>query len=119
MSEFSEVFPKDLPGISPKWEIDFCINFLANTNPILIPPYRMASTELKELKTQLKDLLDKVFIIPSISPWGIPVLSVKKKDGSLRMCIDYCQLNKVRIKKKYPLFRIDDFFDQLQREIYF
>ena len=74
---------------------------------------------MKELKAQLKDLLDKVFIRPSISPWGAPVLFVKKKDGSLRLCIDYHQLNKVTIKNKYPLPRIDDLFDQLQEASYF
>ena len=73
----------------------------------------MAPAELKELKEQLKDLLDKGFIRPSKSPWGAPVLFVRKKDGSLRMCIDYRQLNKVTIKNRYPLPRIDDLFDQL------
>jgi len=71
----------------------------------------MAPAELKELKEQLKDLLDKGFIRPSISPWGAPVLFVRKKDGTLRMCIDYRQLNKVTIKNKYPIPRIDDLFD--------
>ena len=75
----------------------------------------MASLELKELKVQLQDLLDKGFIRPSTSPWGAPVLFVKKKDGSLRLCINYKQLNKVTTKNKYPLTRIDDLFDQLQR----
>ena len=70
-------------------EIDFEIDLLPNTQPISIPPYRMAPAELKELKEQLKDLLDKGFIRPSISPWGVPVLFIKKKDGSLKMCIDY------------------------------
>ena len=88
-------------------------------NPISIPSYRMALEELKELNLQLKDLLDKGFIQPSISPWGTPVLFVKKKDGSLRMCIDYHQLNKVTIKNKYPLPRIGDLFDQLQHASYF
>ena len=74
----------------------------------------MTPAELKELKEQLKDLLNKGFIRPSISPWGAPVLFVKKKDGSLRMCIDYRQLNKVTIKNKYPINRIDDLFDLLQ-----
>ena len=73
----------------------------------------MAPAELKELKEQLKDLLDKGFIRPSVSPWGAPILFVRKKDGSLCMCIDYRQLNKVTIKNKYPLPRIDDLFDQL------
>lgn len=74
----------------------------------------MSISELKELKTQLQELLDKNFIRPSTSPWGAPVLFVKKKDGSLRLCIDYRELNKVTIKNKYPLHRIDDLFDQLQ-----
>ena len=79
----------------------------------------MAPAELKELKEQLKDLLDKGFIRPSVLPWGVPVLFVKKKDGSLRMCIDYRHLNKVTIKNKYPIPRIDDLFDQLQGASHF
>ena len=74
----------------------------------------MAPAELRELKAQLHELLSKGFIRPSASPWGAPVLFVKKKDGSFRMCIDYRQLNKVTVKNKYPLPRIDDLFDQLQ-----
>ncbi|WMV58989.1 hypothetical protein MTR67_052374, partial [Solanum verrucosum] len=100
-------------------EIDFGIDLLPDTQPISIPPYRMAPTELKELKEQLKDLLEKGFIRPSQSPWGAPVLFVKKKDGSLRMCIDYRQLNRVTVKNKYPLPRIDDLFDQLQGASHF
>jgi len=92
----------------------FNIDLLPGTQPLSIPPYRMALTKLKELKEQLKDLLEKGYIRPSTSPWGAPVLFVRKKDGSLRMCIDYRQLNKVTIKNKYPLPRIDDLFDQLQ-----
>ena len=79
--------------------------------PISIPPYRMVPRELKELKTQLQDLVDKGFIRLSVSSWGAPVLFVKKKDGTMRLCIDYQQLNKVTIKNKYPLPRIDDLFD--------
>ena len=74
----------------------------------------MAPVELRELQTQLQELLDKGFIRPSVSPWGAPVLFVKKKDGTLRLCIDYRQLNKVTIRNKYSLPRIDDLFDQLQ-----
>ena len=81
MSEFLEVFPNDLPCISSKWEIDFGIDFLPDTNPISIPPYRMAPAEMKELNVQLKDLLDKGVIKPSISPWGDPFLFLKKKMG--------------------------------------
>lgn len=90
--------------------MEFVIDLLPDTQPISIPPYMMAPVELKELK----DLLEKGFIRPSTSPWGAPVLFVRKKDGLLRMCIDYRQLNKVIIKNKYPLPRIDDLFDQLQ-----
>ncbi|XP_070003695.1 uncharacterized protein [Nicotiana sylvestris] len=112
--EFPEVFPDDLPGLPPERIIDFGIDLMPGTQPISIPPYRMAPAELNELREQLKDLLDKGFIRPSVSPWGAPVLFVKKKDGSLRMCVDYRQLNKVTIKNKDPLPRIDDLFDQLQ-----
>ena len=77
-------------------------------------PCRMAPTELKELKSQLQDLLDKGFIRHSVSPWGAPILFVKKKDGTLRMCIDYRQINKVTVKNKYPLPRFKDLFDQLK-----
>ena len=94
--------------------IDFGIDLLPDTNPISIPPYRMAPAKFKELKSQPKDVLEKFFIRPSISPWGAPILFVKKKDGSLRMFIDYRQLNKVTIKNKYPLPLSDDLFDQLQ-----
>ena len=83
-----------------------------DTKPISIPPYRMVATELKELKLQLKDLTGKGFIQPSISPWGAPLLFGKKKDGTLRMCIDYRYLNKDTIKNKYPLPRIDDLFEE-------
>ena len=109
--EFGDVFPKELPGLPPEREIEFSVELLPGTSPISIAPYRMAPTELKELKAQLQDLLDKGFIRPSTSPWGAPVLFVKKKDGTLRLCIDYRQLNKVTIKNKYPLLMIDDLFD--------
>ncbi|KAH0784217.1 hypothetical protein KY290_003815 [Solanum tuberosum] len=119
VNEFPEVFPEDLPGVPPEREIHFGIDLLPDTQPISIPPYRMAPAELKELKEKLKDLLDKGFIRPSISPWGAPMLFVKKKEGSLRMCIDYRQLNKVTINNKYPIPRIDDMFDQLQGASHF
>ena len=79
----------------------------------------MALAELKELKTQIEDLLDKGFIRPSVSPWGAPVILVKKKDGTMRMCIDYRQLNQVTVKNKYPLPRIDELFNQLQGAQFF
>ncbi|XP_060974481.1 uncharacterized protein LOC133039601 [Cannabis sativa] len=111
--EFPEVFPEDLPGLPPDREVEFIIELAPGTNPISKAPYRMAPNELKELKIQLQEL-DKGFIRPSYSPWGATVLYVKKKDGSMRMCVDYRELNKVTIKNKYPLPRIDDLFDQLQ-----
>ncbi|KAL5570097.1 hypothetical protein UlMin_026672 [Ulmus minor] len=114
VKNFLEVFPEDLPGLPPDREIEFEIELLPGTSPISKAPYRMAPMELKELKEQLQELVDKKFIRPSYSPWGAPVLFVKKKDGTLRMCIDYRELNKVTIKNKYPLPRIDDLFDQLQ-----
>ena len=109
--EFPDVFPEELPGLPPDREIEFYIDVVPSTDPISMPPYIMAPAELKELNEQLKELLDKYFIIPSSSLSGAPVLFVKKKDGSLRLCIDYRQLNKVTIKNKYPLLRIDDLFD--------
>ncbi|KAG8502860.1 hypothetical protein CXB51_000695 [Gossypium anomalum] len=114
VNEFTDVFHEELPSLPPDREVEFVIDVIPGTAPISITPYRMASAKLKELKTQLQELLDKGFIRPSTSHWGTPVLFVKKKDGSLRLCIDYRQLNKVTIKNKYPLPRIDDLFDQLK-----
>ena len=114
VGDFPDVFPDDLPGLPPEREIDFPIDLVPGTAPISLPPYRMAPAELKELKTQLQELVDMGFIRPSISPWGAPVLFVKKKDDIWRLCIDYRQLNKVTIRNRYPLPRIDDLFDQLQ-----
>ena len=111
--DFLDVFPDDLPGLPLEREIDFPIDLVPGTAPISLPPYRMAPAELKELKTQLQELVDRGFIRPSISPWGAPVLFVKKKDDTWRLCIDYRLLNKVTIRNKYPLPRIDDLFDQL------
>ncbi|XP_070049823.1 uncharacterized protein [Nicotiana tomentosiformis] len=119
VQDFSDVFPIDLPGMPPDRDINFGIDLVQGTQPISIPPYRMAPVELKELKEQLQELLEKGFIRPSVSPWGAPNLFVKKKDGTMRMCIDYRQLNKVTIKNKYPLPRIDDLFDQLQGAMVF
>ena len=113
VKEFPDVFPEELPGLPLDRDIEFSIELLPGTGPISKAPYRMATAKLRELKL-LQDLLDKGFIRPSVSPWGAPVLFIKKKDGSLRLCIDYQELNKVTMKNKYPLPRIDDLFDQLQ-----
>ena len=112
--KFLDVFPKDLSGLPPDQEIEFEIELLPGTVTISKAPYRMAPVELKKLKQQLQELLDKKFIRPSYLPWGALVLFMKKKDGSMRMCIDYCELKKVTIKNKYLLPRIDDLFDQLK-----
>ena len=112
--EFLDVFPEELPGIPHEREVDLAIEIIPGTVLMSRAPYRMAPTELKELKSQLPELLDKGFIRPSVSPWGAPVLFVKKKDDTLRMCIDYRQINKVTVKNKYPLPRIKDLFDQLK-----
>ncbi|XP_073112192.1 uncharacterized protein [Elaeis guineensis] len=114
MKEFSDVFSDDLPGLPPDREIEFSIDLIPGTSSVSKAPYRMAPAELKELQKQLQELLDKRFIRPSVSSWGALVLFVKKKDGSLRLCIDYRELNKVTVRNKYPLPRIDDLFDQLQ-----
>ncbi|KAJ0870844.1 putative nucleotidyltransferase, Ribonuclease H [Helianthus annuus] len=112
--EYPEVFPEDLPGLPPQRQVEFRIDLVPGAAPVAKAPYRLAPSEMQELSTQLQELLDKGFIPPSFSPWGAPVLFVKKKDGSFRMCIDYRELNKLTIKNRYPLPRIDDLFDQLQ-----
>ena len=117
--EFPDVFLEDLDGLPPHREVEFSIDLLPGAQPISKAPYRMAPLELQELKEQLQELLDKGFIRPSVSPWGAPVLFVKKKDGSMRLCIDYRELNRITVKNKYPLPRIDDLFDQLQGAKYF
>ncbi|GKB14609.1 putative reverse transcriptase domain-containing protein [Tanacetum coccineum] len=114
VKEFPNVFPEDLPGIPPVRQVEFQIDLIPGAAPIARTPYRLAPSEMQELSNQLQELTDRGFIRPSTSPWGAPVLFVKKKDGSFRMCIDYRELNKLTIKNRYPLPRIDDLFDQLQ-----
>jgi hypothetical protein len=111
--EYPDVFPDELSGMPPDRDIEFAIELQPGTAPISNRPYRMPPAELAELKKQLQELLDKGFICPSTSPWGCPALFVKKKDESLRLCVDYRPLNAVTIKNKYPLPRIDVLFDQL------
>ncbi|GKG01534.1 putative reverse transcriptase domain-containing protein, partial [Tanacetum coccineum] len=111
---FPEVFPDELPGLPPPRQVEFRIDLIPGAAPVARAPYRLAPSEMKELSKQLQELSEKGFIPPSSSPWGAPVLFVKKKDGSFRMCIDYCELNKLTIKNRYTLSRIDDLFDQLQ-----
>ncbi|GJX81786.1 putative reverse transcriptase domain-containing protein [Tanacetum coccineum] len=113
--DFPEVFPEDLPGLPPTRQVEFQIDLIPGAAPVARAPYRLASSEMEELSTQLQELSDKGFIRPSSSPWDSVCLSQKKKsNGSFRMCIDYRELNKLTVKNRYPLPRIDDLFDQLQ-----
>eukprot|EP00253_Pinus_taeda_P022853 PITA_22853 len=114
IQEFTDVFPEEIPGLPPRRNIDFTIKLVPGAAPVSQAPYRMSVLELTELKMQLQELLDKDYIRPSVSPWGAPILFVKKKDGTLRMCINYRQLNKLTIKNKYPLPWIDELFDQVK-----
>ncbi|GJR90286.1 putative reverse transcriptase domain-containing protein [Tanacetum coccineum] len=111
VQDFPEVFPEDLPGLPPARPMEFQIDLIPGAAPVARAPYRLALSEMKELSEQLQELSDKGFIRPSSSPWGAPFLFVKKKDGSSRMCIDYRELNKLTVKNRYPLLRIDDLFD--------
>nr|GFA72421.1 putative reverse transcriptase domain-containing protein [Tanacetum cinerariifolium] len=114
VQDFPEVFHEDLPGLPPARPIEFQIDLIPGAALVARAPYRLASSEMKELSKQLQELSDKGLIRASSSPWGALVLFVKKKDGSFRMCIDYRELNKLTVKNRYPLPRIDDLFDQLQ-----
>ena len=115
VKQFPDVFPDDISGLPLDIEVEFTIDLIPGIEPISIPPYRMAPAKLRELKAQLEELSSKGFIRRSISPWGAPVLFMKKIDESLRLCIDYRQLNRVTISNQYPLPRINELFDQLQQ----
>ncbi|KAI3791672.1 hypothetical protein L2E82_05533 [Cichorium intybus] len=119
VNKFPDVFPDELPGLPPDRHVEFTIELIPGAAPVTRAPYRLAPSEMVELRKQLEELLDRGFIRPSTSPWGAPILIVKKKDGSMRMCIDYRELNKITVKNKYLLPRIDDLFDQLQGASYF
>ncbi|GJW47112.1 putative reverse transcriptase domain-containing protein [Tanacetum coccineum] len=112
--DFPEVFPEDFPGLPPTRQVEFQIDLIPGAAPVARAPYRLSPSKMKELSDQLKDLSNKGFIRPSSSPWGALVLFVKNKDGSFRMCIDYRELNKLTVKNRCPLSRIDNLFDQLQ-----
>jgi hypothetical protein len=111
--EYPNVFPDDLPGMPPDQDVEFTIDLQPGIAPISRRPYKMTPKELAELKVQLNELLDKGFIRPSSLPWGCLALFIKKKDQSLRLCVDYQPLNVITIKNKYPLPCIDILFDQL------
>jgi hypothetical protein len=114
VSEFPDVFPKELPGMPPEKKVEFAIELIPGTAPISKRAYRVSRPELVELKKHIDELLEKGYIRPSTSPWAAPVLFMEKKDGTKRMCIDYRSLNEVTVKNKYPLPRIEDLFDQLR-----
>ena len=117
--DFPAVFPKDVSGLPPARQVEFRIDLLPGATPVAKAAYLLAPSEMKELQSQLQELQDKGFIRPSHFPWGAPVLFVKKKDRTLRMCIDYRELNKLTFKNRYPLPYINDLFDQLQGAKYF
>jgi hypothetical protein len=116
LDEFSDVMPKELPNeLPPKTQVDHAIEVMSGVAPLAKAPYRMSHEELKKLKVQLEELLTKGYIKPSKSPYVAPILSVHKEDGTLRMCVDYKALNKVTVKNRYSLPRIDDLFDQFSK----
>ncbi|GJV76228.1 hypothetical protein Tco_1507812 [Tanacetum coccineum] len=112
--DFPKVFPEDLPGLPPTRQVKFQIDLVSGAAPVARSSYHLAPAEMQELSTQLQELSDKGFIRLSSLPWGAPVLFLKKKIGSFRMCIDYHELSKLTVKNRYPLTRINDLFDQLQ-----
>nr|GEW45657.1 putative reverse transcriptase domain-containing protein [Tanacetum cinerariifolium] len=114
VQDFLEVFPEDLPGLPPARPVEFQIDLIPRAAPVARAPYRLAPSEMKELSKQLHELSDKGFIRPSSLTWEALVFFFKNKDGSFRMCIDYRELNKLTVKNRYPLLRIDDLLDQLQ-----
>nr|GEU46035.1 putative reverse transcriptase domain-containing protein [Tanacetum cinerariifolium] len=117
--EFLKVFPEDLPGLPPARQVEFQIDLVPGAKPVARALYRLAPAKMQELSTQLQELSHKGFIRPGSSPWGAPILFVKKKDGYFWMCIDYRKLNKLIMKNRYPLSRIDDLFDQLQESRFY
>jgi hypothetical protein len=114
VKEYPNVFPEELPRMPPNRDVEFIIDLMPGTGPVAKRPYKMDIEELKELKKQLREQLDKGFIQQSSSSWGAPVLFVEKKDSSKRLVVDYRSLNEVTIKNKYPLPNINDLFNQLK-----
>nr|GFB45051.1 putative reverse transcriptase domain-containing protein [Tanacetum cinerariifolium] len=108
---------EDLSGLPPTRPVEFQVDLIPGASPVARAPYRLAPSEMKEFSEQLQELSDNGFIRPSSSPWGASILFVKKKDRSFKMCVDYRELNKLRVRNRYPVPRIDDLFDQLQGSI--
>jgi hypothetical protein len=113
LKDYEDAF-KEIPRLPPKRDIDFSINLMSGETLVNKTPYRMSTLELNELQMKLEEIMKKWYIHPSVSPWGSPVLFMKKKDGTLILCVNFKQLNKVTMKNKYPFPRIDDTFDQLR-----
>jgi hypothetical protein len=113
VNEFPGVFPEELLGMPPHWDIEFVVELKPGTTPIYKTPYRMATPELAKLKEHIKEFIEKGFIYPSSSSWGAPMIFVQKKDGTQRLCVEYRALNEVTVKNRYPLLRIDHLFAQL------
>jgi len=114
LQQFKDVFPENITELLPHTEVDFSIELVLGVAPTSKTPYRMRTPKLVELKFWLKEMLDKGYIMPSVSPWVAPISLVKKNNGTLRLCIGYRKLNKVTIKNMYPLSRIDDLFNELK-----
>ena len=121
LEEFKDVFPTGLPKVLPleRSEVDHAIDLIQDARPVCKPPYRLGQAQHLEVEKQLQDYVDKGFIKPSNSPWASPILLVKKKDGSMRLCVDYRALNNLTIKNKFPIPRMEDLFDQLEGAKYF
>ena len=120
LNEFEDIFPKELPaGLPPQRQLDHRIELVPGAEPPHRAPYRLSPKGLDELKSQLRELTEKGYIQPSVSPFGAPVLFVPKKDGGVRMCVDYRALNKVTVHNRYPLPRIEDLLDRLQGAKFF
>ncbi len=120
LTEYADVFPDELPkSLPPERAVDHRIDLLPDSAPVAKPTYKMSLAEMDELRRQLDDLLNRGFIRPSSSPYGSPVLFVKKKEGDLRLCIDYRALNKQTVKNVYPLPRIDELLDRLDGAVVF
>lgn len=114
LQKFKDVFLDDVPRLPPKRDIDFKTNLVPGVSPVSKIPYKMNTLKFIELKMELQWLMDKKYIMPSVYPWGVAMLFVNKKDGNLRLCIDYMQLSNVTIKNKYPLPKFDDLFNQMK-----
>ena len=114
LQEFMDLFPHEILGLPSKRDIDFIIDLVPGATLMSKTPYRMSTPNNLELKMQLQELLEKKYIRLSVSPWGATVLFVKNKYGTLRLCINYTQLNKITMKNKYPLPQIDDLFYQMR-----